>query len=169
MARSEVEPFLSRIDGLIRDFERFAPQDTVGIDTFRAELAGLLVVSMAASYENCVKEVLSLYAERRHLDFHYFIDKNYERLNSRVKVSDLNRYCKLFGDQIHHSFKTNLRSRREKIDARMSKNIKTCYEQILDWRHDYAHSAVLNTTIEEASEFHMYGKRVIYAFADAFA
>lgn len=47
-------------------------------------------------------------------------------------------------------------------------NIETSYEQILDWRHDFAHARGRNTTIEEAVKTHTSGKRVLYLFDDAF-
>ena len=169
MGRELTNLHFRRVDALISLSDRFAPANMRGVESFRGELAGLIVVSMAASYENCVKEIMNDYASRRHNDFHHFIDKNYKRMNSRVKISDLHKYTKLFGPQIHTNFKDALHRRKTLLQQRSNVNICSSYEQVLDWRHDYAHAGLINTTVEEATKFHMFGKRVIYTFAEAFS
>jgi len=148
--------------------EKFVPIGTTGADSFRADLAGLLVVTIAACYEDCVKATLIEHAAKRHVDFEEFTAKNFSRLSSRVKVNNLHSYARLFGSAVEDSFKDKLEKRRRKISDRTGVNIESKYEQILSWRHDYAHGGIKNTTISEALNFNLYGIRVLYCFNEAF-
>ncbi len=168
MPRSSLLPIIGRIDDLASEMNRFVPIDEAGATGFRADLAGLLVVTIAACYEDCVKTTLVEHAAKRHTDFENFTEKNYSRLSSRVKINDLQRYANLFGPATNNRFRTILGSRQHRISDRTGVSIKKSYEQILDWRHDYAHGGIKHTTIDEALKFHLFGKRVLYCFNEAF-
>lgn len=169
MARADLTVHFDRIERLVNEMDAFVPKDYKGVTEFRADLAGLLVVSIAASYESCVKETLVNYASNCHTLFGQFTANNFEKLNSKIAVSDLNRYTKLFDTGINKKFKSNLSRRKERIDKRIGRNIESSYEQILSWRHDFAHAGLRNTTIEEALITHRLAKRVLYAFDEAFS
>ena len=168
MPKSNLFAITRRVDDLASEMEKFVPINMKGTDGFRADLAGLLVVTISACYENCVKTTLVEYAAKRHVDFAEFTERNFSRLSSRVKVNDLHGYAKLFGGNAEERFREILRSKRKQISDRTGINIEKRYQQILDWRHDYAHGGIKNTTISEALEFHRFGIRVLYCFNEAF-
>lgn len=85
MSRADLDVHFSKIDGLIAEIEAAVPSTSSKFVEFRADLAGLLVVSIAATYETCVKEVLYQFATRHHEAFGNFAQRNYEILNSRIK------------------------------------------------------------------------------------
>jgi len=114
------------------------------------------------------KQILVAYAATKHVDFERFAERNFEKLNSRVQVKDLINYAELFEKDISEKFKANLKYRKKIILEKTGHSIEARYHQILKWRHAYAHSGEKNTTIKEALEFHLYGKRIVYCFADAF-
>ena len=168
MSRTDLDIHFSKIDALIIEIDSLVPSVSYRSIQFRADLAGLLVVAMAATYETCVKEVLYEYANRQHIAFGAFALRNYEKLNSRVQVRDLKKYCETFDPAICARFKTRLASKKQMLLDRAGKNIEASYEQILSWRHDFAHAGIRQTTIEEAAATHRIGKRVLYVFDDAF-
>lgn len=168
MSRPDLDVHFDRIEQLVKEMTHFVPSNIIGFGQFRADLAGLLVVSIAASYESCVKDTLIAYANRHHAAFGTFTLNNYKKLNSRITVSDLHQYSSLFDDGVANKFKTILADRKKRIDARIGKNIEACYKQILSWRHDFAHAGIRNTTIEEAMATHRLAKRVLYSFDEAF-
>lgn len=168
MPRSDLDVHFNRIEQLVAEMNQFVPQTMTGALGFRADLAGLLVVTIAASYETCVKETLVSYAGRHHTAFETFATNNYRKLNSRISINDLHSYTNTFDDNVCKRFKEILSDRRKRIDERIGKNIETAYKQVLSWRHDFAHAGVRNTTIEEAVVTHHLAKRVLYAFDDAF-
>lgn len=169
MPRADLDAHFLELDKLIAEINNFVPADVNYRSVqFRADLAGLLVVAMASTYETCVKEILYEHANKHHLAFGNFARRNYEKLNSRVKVNDLQKYCELFDPAIKARFKDRLAAKKRSLLDRVGANIETSYEQILSWRHNFAHAGVRPTTIEEATKTHRLGKRVLYIFDDAF-
>lgn len=169
MARIDMDCHLNKIDDLALEISKYVPEGNIGAQAFRADLAGLLVVTIAASYEACVKETLINYASRHHVAFGNFAQNNYSKINSRIKINDLKSYARLFGANIERDFKAKVAEKRARISGRLGINIENRFEQILDWRHDFAHAWKNNTTVEEALRTHRFGKRVLYAFDEAFA
>lgn len=166
MPIQDIRALLAPIDRLYDEIIRFVPQDTLRLQ-FRSDLSGLLVVAMAAAYENCVKEALVSYCGTHHEVFGIFASNQYAKLNSRININDLGNYAKLFGAERHASFKANLKEKRRLILERTGRDISERYGQILEWRHQYAHAGQQNTTVEEAFAAHTFGKRVIYTFAES--
>jgi hypothetical protein len=74
----------------------------------------------------------------------------------------------VFGDNINSNFKRALAARKKGILQRVGTDIVQSYEQILEWRNEFAHTGRRNTTIEEAMRTHVFAKRVMFAFSDAF-
>jgi hypothetical protein len=167
MSRADLDVHFSKIDELIEEIDGIVPPSSYREIQFRSDLAGLLVVAIAATYETCVKEILFEYANRHHISFGNFAMRNYAKLNSRVQVRDLEKYCKLYDPSLCLKFKTSLSKKKNEILERVGKNIETSYEQILTWRHDFAHARIRNTTIEEAASTHKFGKRILYIFDSA--
>lgn len=168
MPRADLDFHFDRIEKLVVEMEQFVPTAAKGVAGFRADLAGLLVMTTVASYESCVKETLISYAGRHHIAFANFATNNFKKLNSKISIGDLHRYTSDFDDQVSVQFKAILKKRKDGIDGRIGKNIETAYGQMLSWRHAFAHAGTRNTTIEEAVATHRLAKRVLYSFDDAF-
>lgn len=168
MSRRDLDTHFNRLEQLVDEMNQFVPAVTGSFVQFRADLAGLLVVSIAATYETCVKETLVTYANGHHAAFGNFAVNNFKKLNSRITIDDLRKYTLTFDDSINKKF-TNLHdTRKKKINDRIGRNIESCYKQILSWRNDFAHAGIRNTTIEEAIATHRVAKRVLYTFDQAF-
>jgi hypothetical protein len=168
MPRADLDLHFDRIEQLVVEMQQFVPSNKIETAQFRADLAGLLVVSMAASYESCVKETLVTYATSHHVAFGNFATNNYAKLNSRISLSDLHGYAKTFDSGVHDRFGKLLDRRKKVIDNRLGKSVVASYGQILSWRHAFAHAGIRNTTIEEAMATHRLAKRVLYVFDQAF-
>lgn len=168
MERAELDSYLSRVDELASKIDSYAPSGARN-NEFRADLAGLLVVSMASAYESCVKEILFDYASRHHPQFAYYTERNYEKLNSKIRIDDLNKLAKLFDDRNHSKFKDALAKVKQRIAIWTGVDITGCYNQVLTSRHSFAHAGERTTTIEEAIKNHRYAKHVIYIFHKSFS
>lgn len=158
----------SRIESIAQQINNYVPEDKRGTDEFRADLAGFLVVTIASSYENCIKSTMVDFAATKHKSFEYFTERKFDKLNSKISYSDLYRYSKLFGTQIEENFKTTIKARQERIEKYTGFNIKAGYEQQLRWRHAYAHAGKRETTIKEALKFHRYARWTVITFAESF-
>lgn len=167
MARSEILGILQSIENLGLEIENFVPQTTSTIG-FRADLAGLLVVSIAASYETCVKETINNYAARHHVAFSNYTQNQYSRINSRISLNDLYLYTKTFDNSVHQKFSQLIVSRKSRMNRLFGKDPTQSYKQLLSWRHDFAHAGIRNTTVEEAIATHRIAKYVLYSFNEAF-
>lgn len=168
MSRIELDENFQKIDELIAEINSFAPAEASQNVGFRADLAGLLVVAIAATYENCVKQVMCGHATAHHAAFGQYASRNYDKLSSKIRINDLYKYCETFDPKIKANFKTNLKKKKEALLQRTHIDIVDAYHQILDRRNDFAHERIRNTTIEEATKFHSAGKRVLYLFDKAF-
>lgn len=167
MARADLYPILARVEQLAQEIESFVPLTNRNIQ-FRADLAGLLVVAIAASYESCVKETLVNYASKHHPQFGVYAQNQYSKLSSRVRIGDLYKYASTCDNAVHHKFGLIIKDRKNRLMHRVGRDFTKSYDQILSWRHDFAHEGLRNTTVEEALSTHTFAKRVLYAFNDAF-
>jgi hypothetical protein len=168
MLRTEIDLELKRVDELVAEIDTIVPAASgyQGVK-LRADLAGLLVVAIAATYENCVKEVLFSYTGRQHATFESYARRRYGKINSKISVQDLKGYCELLDPSLKTKFQAKLASRKKAIVERTGVNIETMYGQLLEWRHEFAHTGARNTTLEEAARAHLFAKRIIYIFAEA--
>lgn len=167
MPRADLDKILARLEILAQEIKIFVSNDPKSIQ-FRADLAGLLVVAMAASYEACVKETLMNFAGRHHKKFGTFAQDHFQKLNSRVALSDLYVYARTFDNAIHQKFGQIIQIRKSRLQERLGIDFTKSYAQILSWRHDFAHAGIRNTTVEEALVTHHFAKRVLYSFDIAF-
>lgn len=168
MSKRELDEHINRVKRLAREMNEFVPTGHTQTSEFRADLAGLYVVAVAAAYESCVKEVIVNYATRHNKIFGQYAIASYEKLNSRINMQDLHRYANIFHPSIGKKFKEILNEKKSEIDLKIGKDIEKSYVQILNWRHDFAHAGKRNTTLEEAVITHTLGLRVIHCFDSAF-
>jgi hypothetical protein len=143
-----------RIHLLHSHFNEFVPVEERRSHEFRSELAGLLTVSIAATYENCVKESMISYASSHGMPFEGFVERTFEKLNSKITANDLRNYASRLDPTLGVRFKETLARRKRLISRITGKSIETQLEQLLKWRHAYAHSGKKLTTIEEAIQTH---------------
>jgi hypothetical protein len=162
------DDYLIKIDDLINEINIVAPAESIPHISFRSELAGLLVVAIAATYETCVKEIIIDYARFKHADFGGFAKNNFSKINSRISPKDLSNYCYTFSENLGKKFDSTISKKRKRISTATNVNFEKRYEQLLRWRHEYAHAAIKSTTIEEAQKYNRFAKHVLYAFEDTF-
>ncbi len=108
------------------------------------------------------------FAGRHHAQFHLFTQNHFRKLNSRISVSDLYKYARTFDNTTHTKFGVLMNKRKKKLQNYVGKDFTAAYEQLLNWRHDFAHAGVRHTTVEEALKTHRLAKWVLLTFDDAF-
>lgn len=167
MANSDIPDLLQKGFNLAKSIGNHVP-NTIHTVELRADLAGLLVVSIAASYESCIKEILYNYSSSHNEKFAFFIENNFKKLNSKINIADLYQYAKMFDPAIHAKFDKELKRNRVRVQTFSGKDIVGSYSTLLSWRHSFAHSAERQTTIEEALKTHRLAKIVIQSYNKAF-
>lgn len=168
MNRTDLLEHFSTVHRIVAEADRFVPTKNRGVAEFRAEIGGLLTVVVASCFENAVKSILIDYSSRHHFHFGSFIERSYSKLNSRVSINDLNKYCGLAGISVQADFKARLTARKRRYLKFSHVEIAKSYEQILAWRHSYAHSGKKETSIEEAYRTYREAIGVIISFQEAF-
>ena len=123
MARSDIAQLLGRVDRLANEIQTHVPDGVVATIEFRADLAGLLIVSIVATYESCVKETLIGCAGRHHAAFSEFCSRHYDKLNSKIGENDLYRYAELFDSRVSDELKRRLTLIRQRIELRRGVNV----------------------------------------------
>lgn len=106
MRRADIEGYFMALSSIEGYADRFVPITLRGTTPFRAELGGMITVSIASSYENIVKAVLIDYSSRHNAKFGWFVERNYAKLNSRIGIGDLRRYSHNAGDDVQDKFNT---------------------------------------------------------------
>lgn len=167
MPRRNLLPLFKRIQSIKLEMDVFVPNTDVRTVAFRADLAGLLVVLIAATYESCVKESLITFAVSKNEAFGEYTGNKYSKLNSKIQISDLYNYIKTFNLSAYPKFKRSLEKRQSYLNRKNGRDFQNDYKKILDWRHAFAHQGLRNTTIEEAFETHNFAKHVLYCFEEA--
>jgi len=166
MNRIEIRETLDRVQILAAEVDAHVPDRPIVTD-FRSDLAGLLVVMTCATYETCVKNILYSYAGRHSPLFKVYVENKYEKINSKIEISDLHTYAKTFHSDLGKKFKESLNAKSEKYLLKANKDIKQSYTQLLKWRHSFAHTGARVTTVEEVLQHHSYAKRVLFIFSDS--
>lgn len=156
-----------RIDKLVQEMDQFVPPENRGVAEFRADLAGMLVVTIAAMYETCVKTSMVSYAARHGREFEGFTERNYKKLSSKIALNDLRRYARTFDERICRRFDEIFDRRRKTVVKLTGKNPASQLDQILSWRHDFAHAGLRQTTINEAIATHRLASVVIVSYHKA--
>lgn len=169
MNRQELNEILGRVGSLAKEVDTYAPESEASASGFRSDAAGLLVVLTCATYETCVKQTIYNHANRFSPHFKIYAENNYEKINSRIDIGDLNRYSKTFNPKIGEDFKSRFKKIRQLYLKKAKKDVEIHYVQLLKWRHSFAHTGARVTTVEEVLEHHRLAKRVIYAFSDSFS
>lgn len=166
--KSELRAHFEKIEELGMEIKTYVPIEQKKATEFRADLAGLLTVSIASTYESCVKEILQNYAYRHNDNFGIFASNNYEKINSKINIKDLHEYAKIFHPKIEKQFKETIKRQQQRVKEWTKIDIIDRYTMILKWRHSFAHAGKRNTTVEEALTYHRYAKHVLLSFSHAF-
>ncbi|MER2871021.1 HEPN domain-containing protein [Morganella morganii] len=162
MHKTIISNLMKELDLFYAQLDALAPISDPLKSEERKKFSTFYVVCVAATYENCIRNILYDYSDFYHAKFSFQVEKKYERLNSRIKYSDLR--------TIISSFDGNTKWFDEKclkIGKELSVDLKKAYDQVLDWRHSAAHANKYPTSLEEIYKFHNFVKYVIYSFEEA--
>jgi RiboL-PSP-HEPN len=132
--------------------------------------SGFVAVTAVTVYELAVKEILCTFGESKHAVLGNFTRKYFDRINGRIKYRVLHEeYVLSFGDKYVRRFKKNVAKREKEILIANRKSILTSYDNIITWRHLFAHEGQIptNATYAEAVDAYETGKEVIECLASS--
>ena len=92
----------------------------------------------------------------------------FERINGRIRFQSLlGEYVPLFGEKYVRRFKKVVMSREKEILVAKKKSIMQSYDNVITWRHQFAHQGQVptNATYSEAVDAYEIGKEMIACLA----
>jgi hypothetical protein len=136
-----------------------------GLDPLlEAKYIGFVAVACVTVFEMAIKEILTSFADRKHMVLGSFVRNRCERMNGRIQIDALKqdyisplgvKYKERFDRKVAASAKSALRGRH--------RDIRVSYRNIILWRHDFAHSGATsaNATWNEVVQAYEDGKEII--------
>jgi hypothetical protein len=125
-------------------------------------------VTAVTVYELAVKEILCTFGDSKHIVLGNFTKSYFDRINGRIKYKSLHEeYVSSFGDKYVRRFKKNVQKREREILLLKRKSMLTSYDNIVTWRHQFAHEGQIptNATYAEAVDAYEIGKEMIECLA----
>jgi hypothetical protein len=169
MLRSEISERFRLIESIISDTDRFVDPELTSFQAirFRANVGNLCIVSFVSSYENCIKDIMVEFAEKRDSLFGHFVRNRFQRINGQIKIEKLREYSGQFGGNVRSDFIGRLDAIRSRVSRSSQQDICRVYDDLISRRHAIVHGGASPVTIEEATRMHNLSKRVVFAFAAA--
>jgi len=134
-------------------------------DFLKSRYAGFVAVAAVTVYELAIKEIFNSFSFKKHKVLGCFVNTYFDRINGRIKTNVLKKdYLPRFGEKYVARFKRNLQKKEKEILRNEGVSILSAYNNIIQWRHQFAHEGAIPTTatFEEVVKAYHYGKEVIH-------
>jgi hypothetical protein len=149
-------------DDLIADL---TPLVTANKSAFlQSRYTGFVSVSAVTVYELAIKDILCNFGNSNHKVLGNFARFHFDRINGRIKYESLcNEYVRRFGEKYRTRFKKNVDLSRRQMLREQGKDIVTSYNNIVLWRHTFAHEGLTpsNATYQDVIDSYELGKSII--------
>ena len=153
-------------DAIVAHLNGLVP--TLGDPLLEAKYVGFITVAAVTVYELAIKEIFIEFAKKKHKVLGNFTERFFERLNGRIKTSELReRYLRSFGDQYVLRFDKQLEKEAKAYLKLHKRDIRSSYANVITWRHEFAHEGRISATAtySEAALAYEEGKVVIGCLA----
>ena len=145
-----------------------AAWEAAGADEYRrAQLCGFLSVVAVREFELQIKETLINYAQRCHGNFGFYVAKDFERLNGRILIEDINTHLGRFGTSFRQKFVDLHRQATAESLANYNVDVVNAYNSIVLNRHAFVHKGNLTLSLPEAKQYIDLSPRVIACVTQA--
>ena len=131
---------------------------------------GFLSISAVTVYELAIKTIFIDFASRKHNVFGTFTYSHFDRINGQIMLGMLRKkHIGAFGDKYLNRFDKILKDKENEILSSDGVSIKNSYNNVIQWRHDFAHEgkAPSTATYEEVKNSYYAGKLLIECLFDA--
>ena len=162
-----LEENLALVDQYVAESDEYVR--SIQDDFMKTRFTGFLSVNAVTIYELCIKSILVEFSHRKDPTFGFYIARQYERMNGRIRLADLVDLAGKFGSSYKDRFKEILANcEQEKLESERA-SVRQAYTQLVDWRHEFAHKGSIptNATYDEAKKNYCLGKEVIRSFGMA--
>ena len=150
-------------DDVIQHLNTIVP--SLNDDFLKSRYAGFVAVAAVTVYELAIKEIFNSFSFKKHKVLGCFVQSYFDRINGRIKTKILKKdYLPRFGEKYVTRFKRNLEKREKDILRTDGISILSAYNNIIQWRHNFAHEGQIPTTatFDEVIKSYHYGKEIIH-------
>jgi hypothetical protein len=136
----------------------------------QSRYTGFVAVACVTVYELAIKEILCDFGQTKHKVLGHFARSHFDRLNGRIRYSELHgNHVIRFGEKYPIRFKKAVEARDKKFLVSHKKSVLASYNNLITWRHQFAHEGQLplTATYAEAIEAYELGKQVIECLANS--
>ena len=129
--------------------------------------AGFVCVISVATYEMAIKDILVDFCTKNNSLFGNFFASKFSRINGNIEINKIkSSFLKHFGEKYKKDFDDMFKHKKNILLKTMCKDIENSYQNIITWRHHFAHSATFKTpmtaTLAEVCDDYEAGKNVIH-------
>jgi hypothetical protein len=163
-------PDFTSSDAIARHLLAIEP--SLGDQVLANKYVGFGSVSAAAIFEMNIKDAIFEFCGRISPVFENFGRSRFERMNGRISIKLLKEDCLLpFGEAYKDGFVSRLDSADQLALATSRTSVIQCYQNLLTWRHSFAHtgSAPATATLSEFGVAYEESKKVIQCFFEVLA
>jgi len=129
---------------------------------------GFISVSAVTVYELAIKEIFCDFASQEHEVLGSFVLSYFERINGQIKLQKIKEdYIPRFGQKYVDKFKAKIEESELEILKTSKRSIKNSYNNIIEWRNQFAHKGDIppTATYQEAIDSYFTGKEVIHCLS----
>ncbi|NBB84524.1 MAG: hypothetical protein GVY28_14120 [Alphaproteobacteria bacterium] len=154
------------VDQVINHFD--GQFETIRDPFLVSRYVGFLSVSAVTVYELAIKEIFIDFSRRKHKVFGNFIENHYERLNGRIRVSDLRKsHIPRFGEKYVGRFDKKIAYSKNATLRTDGVDFAALYGNLITWRNSFAHEGFVPNTAsyQDVKQAYEQGKKVIECLA----
>ncbi len=130
---------------------------------------GFVSIVAVTVYELAIKEIFVNFGNKKHKVLGNFTKTYFDRINGRIKTRIIKEdYLNRFGDKYVSRFKKILKLKEYYILKSRKISIQSSYNNIIEWRNQFAHEGILpsTATYSEAIKSYEAGKEILICLAE---
>lgn len=146
-------------DDLINHLVALVP--TLPDEQIKSKYVGFLSASAVTVYELAIKDIFVEFAEKKAPAFGTFVEKYFDQINGRIKINDVKKYIKSFGEKYSKKFENKIERKTKQLRRIYNNDIKAVYGNLITCRHSFIHENRITLTFNEVVEGYKMGKEII--------
>jgi len=135
-------------------------------EELKSKYAGFLSASAVTVYELAIKDIFINFAEKKNKAFGIFITEYFHRISGHIKIIDIEKYAKSFGEKYINRFNKKLKIKNKYIFSIYHNDIKAIYGNLINCRNEFIHENNTTMTFDEVVEGYKLGKEIIHILSE---
>lgn len=129
---------------------------------------GFVAIAGTTVYELAIRDIFVEFSEKQHEIFGQFVNKSFEKLNGRIRTSEIRGYyLPRFGDKYVKRYNRIEKWIERSVLRKRGVSVLAAYNNLIEWRNQFAHQGNIPSTpsYTEVVDTYEVGKAVIHCLA----